>query len=187
MLLQRNDGGSGLLCLQAGDEALQLHFNDLVGACCLALAAGYVGADHCLQIVNVIDKDAIQLVHLRIDVAGHGDINEKHRTVLAPVQKALAVLPAENCAGRAGGGNHNVGAVGGVIELFKADSGALEFFRQCQSARMGAVGHKDGFRSTGHKMPRRQLTHLARAHQVDVLAGKRSEDLRSQIHRCRCH
>ena len=63
-------------------EALDFDFDDGFGALRFFLAIGNVRGDHLLQIVDVVDEDAVQLVHLRIDVARHGDIDEEHGTVL---------------------------------------------------------------------------------------------------------
>ncbi len=54
-------------------------------------------------------------------------------------------------------------------------------------AIVGAIGDKDGFRAVGEQMARRQFAHLARAHQIHVLALQRSENLLGQFHRDRGH
>ena len=82
-------------------------------------AVGDVRDDYLLQVVDVVDEDAVQLVHLRIDIARHRDIDEEHGTVTAAAQETLAVLLAEDGVRRAGGADDDVGARNGVVELLE--------------------------------------------------------------------
>src|SRR5580704_17760454 len=70
-----------------------------------------------LQVVNVVDKDALELVHGRIDIAGNSNIDKEHGPVAAAVHKRLAVLGAEDGVGRTGGSDHDVGVAGGLVQL----------------------------------------------------------------------
>ena len=88
-------GTTSSVCSRAS-EALDLFVDDLFRAFRLALPVGDVRADHLLQVVDVVDEDAVQLVHLGIHVARHGNIDEEHRPVAAAGQELLAVLAAED-------------------------------------------------------------------------------------------
>ena len=74
-----------------------------------------------LEVVDVVDEAAFDLVHARVDVAGDGDVDEEHGAVAAAVQEVLAVRAAEDLLRRAGGGDDDVGAVGLLVELVEGD------------------------------------------------------------------
>ena len=96
---------------------------------------GNMRGDHLLQVVDVVNEDAVQLVHLRIDVARHRDIDEEHRTVAAAAQELLAMLFAEDGMRRAGGADHDVGAGNGLVELLEGDGLAIELLAPAPRAR----------------------------------------------------
>jgi hypothetical protein len=55
----------------------------LFGGGGLAAAVGEVGGGDLLQVVDVVDEAAFDLVHLGVDVAGDGDVDEEHGAVAA--------------------------------------------------------------------------------------------------------
>ena len=115
----------------------------------LAAALLHVGRGHLLQVVDVVDKDAVQLVHLRVHVAGHGNVDEKHGAVAAAVQEGLPVLGAEDGVRRAGGADDDVGAAGGLVKLVEWNHlriTALKLLGHAARALLGAVGDQDGAR-----------------------------------------
>ena len=79
------------------------------GAIGFHAAVGHMRSDNLLQVVDIVDEDAVQLVHLRIDVARNRDIDEEHRPVAAAAQELLAMLFAEDGVRRAGGADDDVG------------------------------------------------------------------------------
>ena len=83
MILQRDDCGNDVQALQAGMEPSDLGFDNALGVLGFFFSADHMRADCSLQVVDVIDKDAVELVHLRIDVARDGNVDEEHGTVLA--------------------------------------------------------------------------------------------------------
>src|SRR5258708_34523809 len=105
MVLQRNNGRDYVERVQSCLEALDLCFNDALGMRCFFFPALDMRRDGALQIVDVIDKDAVQLVHLGINVARNCDVDEKHWPILAPVQEEFAMLPPEDGNRSAGRSN----------------------------------------------------------------------------------
>jgi hypothetical protein len=79
-----------------------------------------------LQVVDVVNEDAVELVHLRVHVARNGDIDKKHGPVAAPMHESLAVLAAEDRMWRAGGADDDVGFAGCLVELLKWNDAAIE-------------------------------------------------------------
>jgi hypothetical protein len=102
MILQRHDRGHHVERVQPGFEALDFAGNDGFGEFGFLAAVGNVAADGLLQVVDVVGEDAVELGHFRRNVAGHGNVDEEHRPVLAAGEELLAVLAAENGVGRAG-------------------------------------------------------------------------------------
>src|SRR5437660_9197498 len=78
MVLQADDGGNHVESLKASVESVDLTIDDCLSLIRFLLAIRNVGTDRLLEIVNIVDEDTVQLVHLRIDVAGNGDVNKEH-------------------------------------------------------------------------------------------------------------
>ena len=87
----------------------------------LAAAVGEVRGGDLLQVVDVVDEAAFDLVHLRVDVAGDGDVDEEHGAVAAAREELLAVGAGEDVAVGAGRGDDDVGAAGLRVELLERD------------------------------------------------------------------
>src|SRR5208282_3867943 len=100
MILQANDGWNHIERVQSGLEALDFAGDDGFGQLGFVAAVGYVAADGLLQIVDVVDEDAVEPRHFRRNVAGDGDVDEEHWLVLAAGQELLSMLAAENGLGR---------------------------------------------------------------------------------------
>src|SRR5260370_13964840 len=76
LVLKRNNCGLQVKSLQPSLKALDFSFDNLFSAFGFVLSASHMRADGFLQIVNVIDEDAVEFVHFWINVAWHCDINE---------------------------------------------------------------------------------------------------------------
>ncbi len=149
MLLEGLDGGDGV----AGLEAFVV-FVDFPADYCFcgggfAAPIGEVGGGDLLEVVDVVDEAAFDLVHARVDVAGDGDVDEKHGTVAAALQEVLAVRAAEDFLRGTGRGDDDVGAGGLFVESVEEDGfgvngGATEVGGECFGAGLSAVGDEDG-------------------------------------------
>ena len=91
------------------------------GHLCLFAALFQVRSGNRLQVINVVEKDAVQLVDFRIDVARHRDVDKEHGPPTPLLQKVLRVLAAKDRPRRAGGGDDDVGLVRAGVEVVKAD------------------------------------------------------------------
>ena len=185
MFLQRDNRRHHVERLQPSLKFVDLHLHDGFGAIRFHAPVGHMRGDHLLQVIDVVDKDAVQLVHLRIDVAWHRDIDEEHRTVAALAQEALAVFFAEDGVRRAGRADHNVGARNRLVELVKRNGFAVKFLRQRRSAIISAIGNVDVLGAVSQQVTRGKLAHLPRANQVNRLALQVAEDFLCQIDRNR--
>ena len=98
LALQRDDGRCNVDGAAALMEALDLGVDERLGVAGLRLRSAMCEAATCLQVVDVVDKDAFELVHRRIDVARDGDVDEEH----GPVAAAMHELPGRVRGGRWG-------------------------------------------------------------------------------------
>src|SRR5579862_7639506 len=83
VILQADDGRNNIERLKASVKLSDLVVDDELGPIGFLLAVSDVRADGLLEIVDIVDKDTVELVHLGIDVAGNGNIDEEHRPVAA--------------------------------------------------------------------------------------------------------
>ena len=164
VVLQRDNRGHDIEGLDARLKALDLAVDNSFRAVRFFLAVGHVRGDSLLQVVNVVDEDAVELVHLRIDIARDSNVDEEHGAVLTAAKEQLAVLRAEDSMRRARRSDDDIAAVACLIELLKVDSLAVEFLRQVCCAVVGTVGHKDGRATMGEQMTSSEFAHLSRSH-----------------------
>ena len=66
------------------------------------VAFSRIGSNCLLQIVDVVNKNAIELIHLRIDVTRNGDINEEHRSISSAAEEAFAMFAPKDRDWRTG-------------------------------------------------------------------------------------
>src|SRR5271170_352822 len=142
---------------------------------------GLVGGGDRLQVVNVVEEDALNAVHLRIDIARNRDIDEKHGPVAAAVNELSAVLGAEDRLRRSRGSDDDVGAVGTRVEVLIANDMSAKLRRQAHRARLGAVRDVDGTRSALNEVPGGELAHLAGPDEKNLLAIECAEDFLGQV------
>src|ERR1041385_4872837 len=102
MILQRYDGRHHMQALEPGLEARDLGFDDSLSTFGLALAILNVSGDGFLKVVNVIDKDAVEFVHLRRNISGHGNIDEEHGAIFSTGEEFFPMLTAEDGNGGSG-------------------------------------------------------------------------------------
>lgn len=99
-LLEGEDGRNGVAGLKALVVFVDFPTDDGFGGFGLAAAVGEVGRGNLLEVVDIVDEAAIDLVHARVDVAGDGDVDEEHGAVATALEEVLAVGAAEDLAGR---------------------------------------------------------------------------------------
>ncbi len=123
VLLEGEDGGDVVAGLEALLVFVYFPADDRLGGLGFAAAVGEVGGGDLLEVVDVVDEAAFDLVHAGIDVAGDGDIDEEHGTVAAALQELLAVGSAEDLLGSSGAGDDDVGSVRLLVEGVEGDDG----------------------------------------------------------------
>src|SRR5207245_21875 len=93
------------------------------------------------------------------------------------------MLPPEDGVWCAGGGDDNIRAITGLIELLKQNHLAVKFPRQLSRAFMSAIGYKDRSRPMRHQVARSQFAHLPCANEIDVSSLHGPENLILQVTR----
>jgi len=121
MLLEGFDGGDGVTGLEAFVVLVHFPADDSFCGGGFAAAIGEVGGGDLLEVVDVVDEAAFDLVHAGVDVAGDGDIDEEHGAVTAALQEVLAVRTAEDFLRGTSGGDDDVGPGGLLIEVIEWD------------------------------------------------------------------
>src|SRR6202051_3301617 len=121
MLLEGFDGGDGVTGLEAFVVLVHFPADDGFGGGGFAAAIGEVGGGDLLEVVDVVDEAALDLVHAGVDVAGDGDVDEEHGAVAAGGGGVLAVGAAEDLLRGAGRGDDDVGARGLLVEGVEGD------------------------------------------------------------------
>jgi hypothetical protein len=87
VILQRDNGGHHVQRLQPLLEALDFAADNGFGPVRLFLPIRNMRRDCLLQIVDVVNKNSVELVHPRIDISRNRNVDKKHRPVLPPCQK----------------------------------------------------------------------------------------------------
>ena len=181
LALEGDDRGSDVDGAAALMEALDFGGDEGFGVSSLRAALGHVRSGDRLQIVDVVDEDAVDLVHRRIDVARHGDVDEEHGPVAAAMHEGLSVLAAEDGMRRAGGADDDVGFGGCFVELIEGDDPAVEGLGKLAGALLRAVGDEDGACSLLHEMAGCEFAHFSCADEEDGAAVERAEDFAGQF------
>src|SRR5207302_7937371 len=102
MIVQGNNRGHNIERLYSGLEAFDLALHN--GFCALGLppAISNMRRDRLLKIIDVVNENSIEIVHLRGHIARHRNIDKKHGAVLTPAQEEFAMLPPEDGVRRTG-------------------------------------------------------------------------------------
>jgi len=188
LLLEGFDGRDGVAGLEALLVLVHFPADDCFCGGGFAAAVGEIGGGDLLEVVDVVDEAAFDLVHARVDVAGDGDVDEEHGAVAAALEEVLAVGAAEDLLRSAGAGDDDVGAGGLIVEIVEGDDGGGdggveelggEFF----GAGEGAVGDEDRRGSLLDEMARGELGHLSCSDEEDGLALERAEDFSCEVDR----
>src|SRR5260370_15406 len=167
VFLQRENRRHHFQRLHPRRKTVHLELDNLFRTLGLLLSLRRVLPGDRLEIVDVVDKQTVQLVNLRRHVARDGNVDEESRTVAAPVAQYFTVVGAEQRFGSARRGKNDIGVARGFVELVERNRLAAERIRQLYRAIVSAIADQNFAGATRHQVPRRQLRHLSRAHQVD--------------------
>ena len=99
----------------------------------LGLAAGGVALDDRLDVVDVVEADALELAAVGVDVARHREVDQQQR-LLSPLPMITSSSRAlDQVVGRVGGGDDDVGALELGRQLVDPDRAAAEALRPGRS------------------------------------------------------
>ena len=96
-----------------------------------------------LEIINVVKIDVLQEFDLRVNVARHGDVNQKQRPVLARLHQRLQPGAVQDVMRRRGAADDDVNAGKFGRPILKADGPAAQFRGQ-RRRRVRGSGWRPG-------------------------------------------
>ncbi len=138
-----------------------------------------------LQVVNVVEIDALQEVHLRLDVAGHGEVNEQQRAVAAQLHQRFQRGAVENVMRRRGAADDDVHPLKFARPIFKGHRPPAQFIGQRHGLVMRAIRHQDAAGAAREQRAGGLLAGVSRADDHYVAVAQPAEDLLGQFHRHR--
>ena len=136
-----------------------------------------VARDDLLQVVDVVQRHALELTAARLDVAGDRDVDQQQRPPRALAGDELELLVPDDRVRRGGRGDHDVGLHQLLGQAVEPDDRAAEALREAECAVGVAVGHEDRAGALLGERARGQLARLARAEDHDVALAQVAEDV----------
>ena len=92
-----------------------------------------------MQVVDVVEIRAVDLRDARIDVARHGEVDEKERAHFARGQRAFDVVGSDQMMRRSGRSDDDVAFIELLFESVEMHSAAVEALRQLLGTIEGLV------------------------------------------------
>src|ERR1700685_285898 len=130
MILQADDSRNHIERVRAGFEAFDFARDNRFGEFRFFAAVGDVTADSLLQVVDVVDEDAVELGHFRRNVPRHRNVDKKHGPVLAAGKELFAMFGTEYGNRRSSRGNDDIGAVACVVKVVELNGFTAKFVRE---------------------------------------------------------
>ena len=178
------DDGLDAQALHPGVEVLHLLFHYGLGLDGLAAPGCQVLLDNFLQIVDVVEVDVVQAVHVRIHVPRHCDVDEEHGPVASGLQDCLYVACVDNGLRSTRGGDDYVHLAQGLAELFEGHCPAVVEAGKILGPGIGPVAHEDFGDAVLHKVGCGKFCHFASAYQHGLVVFHGTEDALGKFH-CR--
>ena len=180
LLAQRAHRRHGLQRAHPAHERLRLVVNQGLGLLRGLAAQMQVVVDDPAQIVNRVEIHILQFAGLRLNVPGHGDVDDEHRATLAFFQRRLNRALAEDRQRAGGATDDDVGLVEMAREIVQGGGESVVTPRQFLGTRRSAVGDNHFLQALVAQVPGREFDHLPGADQQGARGGQIAEDLLRQ-------
>ena len=187
MFAQRAHGRQRLGLAEPAREAVDLLLDDLLGLGDDLAARAEVALHDRLQVVDVIQRDPVDVAAARVDVARHGDVDQQQRPAAALGHHQRQLLAAHDRVRRGGRGDDDVGLQQLLREFVQADDRATEALREAERAVGVTVGDEDRADALVCERLRGQLARLTRAEQHHAPLGQVAEHVLGEVHGHRGH
>ena len=136
-----------------------------------------------VEVVDVVEEDVVQVVDGGLDVARHGDVDQKHRAVLAAADDGAHLVAREDVMRRAAGGEQISTSGKASSSRLVVDHAAVELAGEGLGALPRAI-RDEYFGHTGAaQMTQRGFGHLPRPDHQDAFSFERTEDVARQLDR----
>ncbi len=155
-----------------------------------AAAHGLILSGDLLEIVDIVDEAAFDVVDSGGDIAGDGDVDEEDGAVFAALKESAGVVSLDDLGlphrGGTCAGDDDVGAVGLLVELVErnhacGDRRGAERVGDLLGAVFGAVADEQRGAALLDEVAGGEVGHLARADEQDGLGVQRAEDLPGEL------
>src|SRR5688572_30618248 len=170
-----------------GAEAVGLLARDRLRAHGLLATAGDALGDDPLEVVDVIEVAALQVVDRGIEIARDRDVDEEHGPPPPALHRALDLRRREHDTLRARGGDDDVGTVKLLLDGVEPHGATVEAARQSLRPLARAVRDDDLLDAARGEVRRRQVGGLAGSEEEDPAPGQAVEDPFGQLGRRRGH
>src|SRR5581483_3246825 len=158
-------------------ELLRLGGDDRLRPLRLAATSGQRLGDDRLEIVDVVEVTAVEVVDRRVEVPRDGEVDEQELTAATLAERSLDGGGVEHVARSARGGDDDVGAGQLLLDPLERERLGAEPARQLLGAVERAVGDERDPRPTREEVASRLLADLAGAHEQDRATLQVAEDL----------
>ena len=140
--------------------------------------------DNLPEVVQRVEKDVVEPIHFRFNVARHGQIDHHHRPVAPRLEGALDHAEADDRQRTGGTGNHDIVLGQTLAKLIQTHEIAAKARRQIGAPLKRAVGNGEALRLLRGEVGRAQLDHFAGADKQHLLRCQAVENSRREMH-CR--
>ena len=180
-LPQGDDGRDEIQAADPGEERPHLILNDRLGPLELLLPLFHVRLQHGLEIIDIVEIDVVDRVDLRVDVAGHGDVDDEDRLVSSRPHRLPDLIDPQDVVGRGRGAEQDVDLREGGGDRIQRDRLSLEGGGQPLRILQGPAGNEDARDPVGHQMARGEFRHLPCAGEKGLAIAQVAEYLLGQF------
>ena len=179
---QRGQRRQNLERAQPDRESLDLLLDDPLGPPRLGLTDLAIAVGHRLEIIDVVQRDALQAPAGGIDIPGHREIDQQQRALLPGAHDVGDLPHLQEKMGRCGGGDDDVGLQERLGQLVEGHAGAVVATGEAERPVPAAVGHEHRGGTAVGQRASGQLGGLAGADDDHAATLERPEPFLGQGH-----
>src|SRR5579884_465911 len=160
-LAQGDDRRHDVEAREPSPEGVDGGVDDRLGLRCLGGARAPVVGDHRLEVVDVVEVDAVEAVDSRLEGAGDGQVDQEHRPPPALAHRLAHRRRREEGALARGGTDDEVGERQRAPEALEGDGQAAELPGEVDGTLEGPVDDEERPHPLGEELAGRELADRA--------------------------